>query len=98
VHPPVDVDGVLQEAKARVHEVKEGRSRLRFMQEDDERTSHVVDAIPVIAAWHVEERVFEDSVLIGHRDEMRERRSAPGDVALVSRHAATLTMRSAIPR
>jgi hypothetical protein len=99
VDAAVEVDSILQEPKTRVHESEESRSGFRYTQQDDERTSHVVDAVPVIAARHIDERVFEDSVLVGHRDEMRERESAPGvDVVFVFRHAATITMRSAIAR
>jgi hypothetical protein len=99
VHPAVGVDRILQEAKASVHEPEERRSKLWFSQQDGEGTSHVVDAVAMITARHIEERVFEHSVLVRHRYQMGERRCAPGvDVVFVSRHAATLTMRSAIAR
>ncbi|GAA1964631.1 hypothetical protein GCM10009776_29350 [Microbacterium deminutum] len=73
MRPAVDGDGILQESEARVREPAKLRSRFRFVQEDDERTSHIVDAIAVVGARHIEEGMFEDSVVVGHRQEMRER-------------------------
>jgi hypothetical protein len=61
VHPPVDIDSGLNESETCAHQPIERRSALGLTQQNDESASDIVDAVAVVAAGHIKERVLEES-------------------------------------
>jgi hypothetical protein len=74
VHTAVDVDSSLEESEIRADEPIEVRSALGLTHQNDESASDIVDAVAVIPAGLIQERVLEETVIVGHGQEVGEGR------------------------
>ncbi|GAA5090049.1 hypothetical protein GCM10025760_15010 [Microbacterium yannicii] len=74
MHLTVDVDSGLEESQTGAGEPIEFRSALGLTQQHDESTSDIVDAVAVIPAGLIQQRVLEDAVTVRHGQEVTEAR------------------------